>query len=327
MTPIPLAIRTRIIALYDRGRTTAAIADALGYCVAAVRRVRQHLGERETLVPATHRCGRRGRFTPEVRAELQRLRDARRDATLAELAASLAAGPLAVRVSPSTVDRWLGRHLGVTHEKRRPTPPSRPARTWPRPGPPGPRRWRTPAAGDVTRLVFLDESAATTAMDRRCARSPKGERALAAVPAGHWRVLTMIGAVALRGVVAAASVPAATDGDLFAGYVADVLGPALRPGDVAVMDNLSAHKRAVVGELVRAAGATVLYLPPYSPDLNPIELVRAKVTGLLRSAGARAVDGLGEAIAAAFGQVTLADLLGYFTHRGYAPATSKREML
>ena len=173
----------------------------------------------------------------------------------------------------------------------------------------------------MTRLVFLDESAATTAMDRRSARSPRGERALATVPAGHWRTLTMIGAVALRGVVAAASVPAATDGDLFAGYVADCLGPALRPGDVVVMDNLSAHRRAVVAELVAAAGATVLYLPPYSPDLNPIELVWAKVKELLRSAGARAVNALGEAIAAAFGRITPADLLGYFTHRGYVPAT------
>ena len=101
--------------------------------MAAVRRVRQHLRERKTLVPATHKGGRRGRFTPEVRAELQRLHDARRDATLAELAASLAAGPLALAASPSTVDRWLRGHLGVTHKKRRPTPPSRPARTWPPP--------------------------------------------------------------------------------------------------------------------------------------------------------------------------------------------------
>ncbi len=147
MTPIPVPVRTRIIALYDRGKTTAAIADALGYCVAAVRRVRQHFRERQTLVPATHKCGRRGRFTPAVRAELQRLHDARRDATLAELAASLAAGPLAVAVSPATVDRWLRGHLGVTHNKRRPTPPSRPGPTSPRPGPPGRGRSPTPAAG------------------------------------------------------------------------------------------------------------------------------------------------------------------------------------
>jgi hypothetical protein len=175
--------------------------------------------------------------------------------------------------------------------------------------------------GDVTRLVFLDESAATTAMARAHARSPKGERAVAAVPAGHWRVLTMLGAVALRGVVAAASVAAATDGPLFDAYVADALCPGLRPGDVVVMDNLSAHKRAVVGELVAAAGATVLYLPPYSPDLNPIEMVWAKVKALLRTAAARTVDDLHAAIGRAFEQVTLDDLLGCSADCGYKPAT------
>ncbi len=169
--------------------------------------------------------------------------------------------------------------------------------------------------------MFLDESAATTAMTRRHARSPRGERAVAAVPAGHWRVLTMLGAVALRGVVAAASVAAATDGELFAGYVADALCPALRPGDVVVMDNLSSHRRAVVGELVRAAGAAVLYLPPYSPDLNPIEMIWAKVKELLRSAQARVIPDLHEAIGWAWSQITLSDLLGCFTHCGYEPAT------
>ena len=175
--------------------------------------------------------------------------------------------------------------------------------------------------GDVTRLVFLDESAATTAMARTHARSPKGERAVAAVPAGHWRVLTMLGAVALRGVVAAASAAAATDGELFDGCLADALCPALRPGDVVVMDNLSSHRRAVVGVLVAAAGATVLYLPPYSPDLNPIEMIWAKVKGLLRSAAARSLPDLGDAIGWAFAQLTLDDMIGCFTHCGYRLAT------
>ena len=147
MTPIPVQVRTRILALYADGKGTAAIADALGYCVSAVRRVRQHFRERGTLTPATHRCGRRGRFTPEVRAELQRLHDARADATLGELAAGLAAGPLALDVAPATVDRWLRHRLGVTHKESRPTRPNRPARTWPPPGPSGPTRSRRPAAG------------------------------------------------------------------------------------------------------------------------------------------------------------------------------------
>jgi transposase len=146
MTPIPVEVRKRIIALYERGKGTAAIADALGYCAAAVRRVRQHLRERGTLEPATHRCGRRGRFTPEVGAELQRLHDARADATLAELADALADGPLALSVSPSTVDRWLRVRLGVTRKKSRRTPPSNRGPTWPPPGRRGPGPSPRPAA-------------------------------------------------------------------------------------------------------------------------------------------------------------------------------------
>ena len=171
---------------------------------------------------------------------------------------------------------------------------------------------------DPGRLVFLDESGAQTSMTRTRGRAPRGRRVVAKVPAGHWKVVTVIGAVRTGGPFAAATVVGATDSDVFRAYVREVLAPELRPGDLVVMDNLSPHKAPGVREAIESAGATLRYLPPYSPDLNPIEPVWSKVKGVLRRLAAWSVDALHDAFAAALATVTPADCVGFFRHCGYA---------
>ena len=179
--------------------------------------------------------------------------------------------------------------------------------------------WPDVIAGiDPGRLVFLDEGGARTDMTRLVGWGPRGERVVDRVPAGHWRATTMIAAVRLAGPCAAVTIGGAVDAASFRTYLRDFLGPVLRPGDVVVMDNLSSHRAAGVAGIIRAVGATAPYLPPYSPDLNPIENLWAKVKAYLRRAAARTREGSGQAVGNAFGTVTLDDCRGFFRHCGYA---------
>ena len=178
--------------------------------------------------------------------------------------------------------------------------------------------FRREVAGlDPGRLVVVDESGAATNLARLYARAPAGARAVGPVPHGHWKVTTVLGAVRRDGVAAAMTIDCPTDRDVFLAFVGQVLGPALRPGDVVVMDNLPAHKVAGVREAVEARGACVLYLPPYSPDLSPIERMWSKVKKLLRDAAARTQQALEAAIATALDAVTAADARNWFRGCGY----------
>jgi transposase len=166
--------------------------------------------------------------------------------------------------------------------------------------------------------VFLDESGASSDMTRLFGRAPVGERLVAKVPGGHWHTSTIIAAVRLSGVLAPAVFDSPTDRDVFGAYVEQVLTKALGPGDVVVMDNLSPHKAAGIKEAIEAVGAKVLYLPPYSPDFNPIECLWSKVKQYLRSLNARTFDSLCAGVGAALKTVTLSDCAGYFNNCGYA---------
>jgi transposase len=166
-------------------------------------------------------------------------------------------------------------------------------------------------------VVVVDESYATTQMARLRGRAERGVRVVGRVPHGHWKLLTILAAVTVHGVLAAATVDAATDADVFMTFVRCALVPALRPGQVVVMDNLAAHKVAGVRRLIEAAGCRLVYLPPYSPDFSPIEAMWSKLKQALRTTGARAVAALGEAIDAALATITAADCEGYFRHCGY----------
>lgn len=155
-------------------------------------------------------------------------------------------------------------------------------------------------------------------MTRLRGRAPRGERVYAAAPCGHWQTTTMISSIRLDGSTACMTISGATDTEVFRAYVAEVLGPTLRPGDVVIMDNLAPHKSEPTLEIIARAGAEVLFLPAYSPDFNPIEKMWSKVKTLLRSAEARTPQDLVTAIGAALAKVTAKDALGWFVSCGYS---------
>jgi transposase len=146
-------------------------------------------------------------------------------------------------------------------------------------------------------LIYLDESGVSTQMTRLYARAEGGHRVQDAVPGGHWKMLTLLGAMSVDGMIAAMTVEADTDREVFLAYLDQVLCPKLRAGHVVVMDNLSSHKVAGVRERIEACGASLIYLPPYSPDLNPIEKAWAKLKQGMRAKQARTVEALHDAVA------------------------------
>ena len=172
---------------------------------------------------------------------------------------------------------------------------------------------------DANKLVFVDESGAKTDLTRTRGRSPRGERLKGFAPAGHWHTTTMISAIDSRGVRASMILEGPTDAQAFCVYVEQVLAPTLRGGgEIVVMDNLQPHKHPRVRAAIEAAGAMLVYLPPYSPDLNPIEPMWSKVKQALRSAAARTFEALLDATKVAFASVSAADCIGFFTGCGYA---------
>jgi len=155
-------------------------------------------------------------------------------------------------------------------------------------------------------------------MTRLRGRAPRGRRLLAKAPHGHWRTTTMISSVRLDGTTACMTIEGATDTAVFQAYVREILGPSLRPGDIVIMDNLGPHKNEQTLALITAAGATARFLPAYSPDLNPIEMMWSKVKALLRASEARTAGKLQHAIAAALRQVRAQDAAGWFAACGYS---------
>lgn len=167
------------------------------------------------------------------------------------------------------------------------------------------------------RLVFIDETGAKTNMARLRGRSLKGQRLHAAIPWGHWKTTTFVAALRIDGLTAPMVLDGAMNGAAFKAYVEQVLAPSLTPGDIVVMDNLSSHKVAGVRDAIKAAGGFLLYLPPYSPDLNPIELAFSKLKALLRKAAARSVDDLWNVIAKALDEFPPQECRNFFRHAGY----------
>ena len=166
-------------------------------------------------------------------------------------------------------------------------------------------------------LVFVDESATTTKMVRLYGRALRGLRARDAAPHGHWGVRTLIGALFGDGRTACMSIDAATDGEIFYQYVVRVLLPELRPGDIVVLDNLRSHKQQRVTDAIGSVGCRLEYLPPYSPDLNPIEKMWSKVKAILRKLAARTSEALDEAIRMALESITPTDARGWLASCGY----------
>lgn len=172
---------------------------------------------------------------------------------------------------------------------------------------------------DPARLVFIDETWASTNMARTRGRAPKGERLRAGVPHGHWKTTTFIAGLRLSGFVAPIVLDGPINGEAFQAYVDQALVPTLRCGDIVVMDNLGSHKGPGVRKAIEAAGATLLYLPPYSPDFNPIEKAFAKLKALLRKAAERTQEGLWNAIGDLLPTITPQEAANYFAAAGYEP--------
>jgi len=173
---------------------------------------------------------------------------------------------------------------------------------------------------DVRALVFVDESGIDTHMVRRYARAAPGARAHGSVPFGGYQRLTILGGLALEGLLGVMSIPAATDTPVFLAYLDHVLIPELvekKPGAMVVLDNLKPHLVPQVREKLQAAGLRLLYLPPYSPDFAPIEQAWSKLKTLLRAAAARTVEALESALAEVLDSITAADAMGWFQHCGY----------
>jgi transposase len=167
-------------------------------------------------------------------------------------------------------------------------------------------------------LVFLDETGANTKLTRLYGRARRGCRVIAKIPHGHWKTTTFVGALRMGGFAAPLVVDGPMNGAVFRAYVEQQLAPTLRVGDVVIMDNLAAHKVAGVREAIEAVGARLVYLPPYSPDLNPIELAFAKLKTLLRAAAERSVEALQTQLAKLLQRFTHHECQRYFRHCGYS---------
>jgi transposase len=179
--------------------------------------------------------------------------------------------------------------------------------------------WKTDQANlDPGKLIFIDETGANTKMVRTRGRAPKGQRLIGREPWGHWKTTTFTVGLRCDGLVAPFVLDGPMNGEAFLVYVGKILVPALSPGDIVVMDNLAAHKVQGVRSLIEDAGAKLLYLPPYSPDLNPIEMAFAKLKTLLRGAAERSVEALWQRIGQLLNAYSAEECANYFNHAGYA---------
>ena len=170
---------------------------------------------------------------------------------------------------------------------------------------------------DPERLIFIDESSLSTKMARLRGWAPKGDRCRAAIPHGHWKTFTFVGGLTLAGFVAPMLLDGPMDGECFLAWVEQMLAPTLRPGDLVVMDNLAAHKVMGIRQAIEACGAELRYLPPYSPDLNPIENAFAKLKAHVRKSAARTLEALERAAANALPKFQPDQCANFFAHAGY----------
>lgn len=179
--------------------------------------------------------------------------------------------------------------------------------------------WHADQAGlDPSKLVFIDETGTSTKMTRLYGRAKRGRRVVGRVPWGHWKTMTFVAGLRVDSLTAPFAIDRPMTGAIFVEYIRQCLVPAIKPGDIVIMDNLPAHKAGAVRELIAAAGAELRYLPPYSPDLNPIEQSFAKLKALLRKAQERTVPALFHRIGAALEAFSPAECRNYFRNSGYA---------
>jgi len=311
MAPYSMDLRKRVIRAWDAGMDAESVAAKYEVSRAWVHRLVQRRRETGSIAPRKQTKFRR-RVLADHEMRLAALIAARPDATLAELRDALP-----TTAALSTLWEAIAR-LQLTvkktvyaDEQRRPDVVT--AR----------RRWQTwQPLRDVWQYVFLDECGVTTDLLRRYGRSPRGERLRDHTPCSHWQTHTVIAALRLEGLGAPAVFDGPIDSPSFLAYVEQVLVPTLRPGDVVVLDNLAVHKQPAVRAAIEGHGAHLRFLPPYSPDFNPIELAFAKLKALLRAARPRTFDHVSALVAAALELFTPTECRNYVRHCGYRVATA-----
>ena len=306
MKPISQDLRERILDTVQRGDgSLRQIARRFLVSVSFITRLLQLHRSTGSLEPRPHGGGNPAVLGPEDLQQLRKLVQKQPDATLEELRQRLG-----VSCSLMTISRAL-RKLGLPRKKKIPR-----SQEQDRPDVQEQRQeFCAKLAGvDPRRLVFVDESGANTAMTRTHGRAPVGQRVYTNTP-GRWESITMTCGLRLSGVTAPLAFRGATNTDIFETYVQEVLVPELKPGDVVIWDNLKPHKSEEAIEAIEAAGARVEPLPPWSPDLTPIEEMVSKVKGAMRSAAARTTNAVYWAFASALDEVTLNDIAGWFQSR------------
>ena len=307
MAPYSMDLRTRVLRDSDAGMASKEVALKYAVSRAWVDRVKQRRRETGEVAPRVQTVFRRRALTVEQEHRLGVLLLAQPDATLAELQAALP-----TTAALSTLWRAIAR-AGLTFKKtvyaeeQRRLDVAAARRRW----------WTTQPAQDMRAYVFLDECGVTTDLLRRYGRSPRGTRLHDHTPCSHWQTHTVIAGLRLGGLTAPAVFDGPIDNPSFLAYIEQVLVPTLHEGEVVVLDNLVIHKQPGVRAAIERVGATVRYLPPYSPDLNPIEKMFAKLKALLRKAGKRTVDGLWDHIGQLLEQFSAQECANYFASAGY----------
>jgi transposase len=308
MEAYPQKIRDLVLDGYAQGVKTGVIAKQFKVSPSWARGVKQRWQEQELRSAIEQKHGPDPMLTEAHRLELAGLVEQTPDATLKQLR-----DQLSKPVSVSTIFRAL-KDMKLTLKKKslHASEQNRPDVKLKR------EEWEQSMPGvDVEKLVFFDEIGVNTKMVRLYGRCPQSQRLIDFAPAGHYSNNTLLSGMRLDGIVAPMLLDGPVNGETFAGYVEQCLAPALEPGDILIIDNLPAHKSARVTAAIEAAGCTLVYLPPYSPDFNPIENMWSKVKESIRSAAARTLDAVVTAVGVALHSVTPSDCEGYFTHCGY----------
>jgi len=312
MSPYSNDLRIRILEARQSGETTAEVVERFGVCGAFVRRLCQRFRETGSVAPKPHGGGPARKLAGHEDARRQAVRE-HPDATPAEHRDRL-------KLPASRVAVWRTmRRLRLTRKKTavRAAEQDRPDVAAAR------REWPAKLAGvSPDDVAFPAETGANTAMQRTHGSGPVGERVVAAAPFKRWRGVTFVGALTSAGLAAPRALDGARTGAWFTAYVEQALVPALRPGMVVVMDNLPCHKVDGIAAAIRTAGCRLEYLPPYSPDLNPIENAFSKLKRLLRDWAARATGGIYEALRQISPRFQPAECRNDFRHCGYQPATA-----
>jgi len=300
-------LRERVVAAVAAGSSRRAAAARFGVSPASAVRWCALARQAGSITPGPLGGDRRSARLEAHAALILSLVDQKSDISLKEIRAGLA--EVGVAVGIASLWRFFDRHR-ITRKKK-----SAHAAEQDRPDILR-RRWawfEEQPDLDPDRLVFIDETWASTNMARTHGRAPRGERLRAAIPHGHWKTTTFVAGLRNTGMVAPMVLDGPINGELFLTYVEQVLVPELRPGDIVIMDNLGSHK----GAGVRAAGASLRYLPPYSPDFNPIENAFAKLKAMLRKAAERTLDALWSTIGRITETFTPAECTNYFAAAGY----------